>query len=175
MGMADPSRPEEEGQPRPPMIKDGNLQFKSVSSSCPPPGTIISILKLAKYYYSTVVTHHSTTSSQDNDEVEHQTLVRCTPKLVTALSGSPLSIADQLLAKGFMSEEVYRRLQKPSLGGDDMAREMVARVRGAVQLNSSKYTEFVQILQSDISLLSTGVIDTLHDTYSAIKLEQGNL
>lgn len=114
------------------------------------------------------------TSSRNNDGVaEHQTLVRCTPKLVTALSGSPLSIADQLLAKGIISREIYQSLLVPSLTPDKVAREMVVRVSSAVQLNSSKYTdsEFVQILQNDISLLSTGIVRTLHDTYSAIKLE----
>ena len=114
------------------------------------------------------------TSSQDDEGagiVEHQTLVRCTPKLVTALSGSPLSIADQLLAKRIISREVYQSLLVPSLTSDKVAREMVIRVSSAVQLNSSKYTEFVQILQNDISLLSTGIVGTLYDTYSAIKLE----
>ena len=112
------------------------------------------------------------TSSRNNDGVtEHQTLVRCTPKFVTALSGSPLSIADQLLAKGIISREIYQSLLVPSLTPDKVAREMVVRVSSAVQLNSSKYTEFVQILQNDISLLSTGIVGTLHDTYSAIKLE----
>ena len=47
----------------------------------------------------------------------------------------------------------------------------MVRVSSAVQLNSSKYTEFVQILQKDISLRSTGIVKTLCDTYSAIKLE----
>ena len=57
-----------------------------------------------------------------------------------------------------------------------MAREMVVRVSSAVQLNSSKYTKSVQILKKDISLQSTGILKTLHDTYSAIKLElQGNM
>ena len=112
------------------------------------------------------------TSSRNNDGVaEHQTLVRCTPKLVTALSGSPLSIADQLLAKGIISREIYQSLLVPSLTSDNVAREMVVRVSSAVQLNSNKYTEFIQILQKDISLLSTGIVGTLHDTYSAIKLE----
>ena len=119
------------------------------------------------------------TSSQDDEGagiVEHQTLVRCTPKLVTALSGSPLFIADELLAKGFISGEVYRSLcLVPSLTPDKVAREMVVRVSSAVQLNSSKYTEFVKILQKDSSLQSTGICKTLYDTYSAIKLElQGN-
>jgi hypothetical protein len=90
---------------------------------------------------------------------------------VTALSGSPLSIADRLLAKGIISREIYQSLLVPSLTPDMVAREMVVRVSSAVQLNSSKYIEFVQILQTDISLLSTGIIRMLHDTYSAIKLE----
>lgn len=118
-----------------------------------------------------------TTSSQEDahqsgaDHSYYQTLIKCTPKLVTALSGSPLPIADQLLSKGFMSQEVYRSLLVPSLTPDKAAREMVVIVSDIVQLNSRKYNEFVQILQNDISLLSTGIVQTLHDTYSAIKLE----
>ena len=82
---------------------------------------------------------------------------------MTALSGSPLSIADQLLAKRIIiSREVYQSLLVPSLTTDKVAREMVVRVSSAVQLNSSKYTDFVQILQKDISLLSTGIVGTLN-------------
>ena len=116
-------------------------------------------------------------SSQDDEGVvEYQTLVRCTPKLVTALSGSPLSIADQLLAKGIISPEFHKSLLVPSVTPDKVAREMVVRVSDAVQLNSSKYTEFKQILQNDISLRSTGIVETLHGTYSAIKLAlRGNV
>ena len=105
------------------------------------------------------------------DSPHYQTLLRCTPELVTALSGSPLSIADKLLAKAHISREVYQSLLVSSLTPDNMARKMVVSVSSAVQLNSRKYVEFVQILQNDISLLSTGIVKTLHDTYSAIKAE----
>ena len=78
----------------------------------------------------TVTTVRHTSSSQEDehqsgaDHPYYQTIVKCTPKLVTALSGSPLPIADQLLAKGFMSREVYRSLLVPSLTPDKTAREM---------------------------------------------------
>ena len=109
------------------------------------------------------------------DHPYYQTLLRCTPKLVTALSGSPHSVADKLLAGGLITPEVHESLFVPSLSAKDKARKMVIGVTGTVQLNSRKYVELAQILQNDTSLLSTGIVGTLHDTYSAVKLElQGN-
>ena len=105
------------------------------------------------------------------DHPYYQTLLRCIPKLVTALSGSPHSIADQLLAGGLISSEVYGCLLVPSLSPEDKARRMVIAVTSTVQLNSRKYMKFAEILQNDTSLLSTGIVGTLHDTYSAVKLE----
>ena len=124
----------------------------------------------------TIRTVRHTTSLHDLDD-EHQsgtdhpyyqTLLRCIPKLVTALSNAPLSAADQLLANGFISSETYSSLLVPSLTPDNMARRMVISVCSTVQLSSRKYIEFVQILQKDISLLSVGIVEYLHDTYSAI-------
>ena len=118
-----------------------------------------------------------TISQQADDEQSgvghpyYQTLIKCTPKLVSALSGSPLSIADELLARRFMSREVYQSLLVPSLTPDNVARQMVVSVTGAIQLSSRKYIEFVQILQRDFSLLSTGIVNILHNAYSEIKTE----
>ena len=118
--------------------------------------------------------HTATGIPQDDENLSgadhpyYQTLLRCTPQLVTVLSGSPNSIADQLLASGLISSEVYRCLLTPSLSADDKARRMVVGVTSTVQLNCRKYIKFAQILQNDISLLSTDIFKTLHDTYSAI-------
>ena len=90
---------------------------------------------------------------------------------MTALSGSPNSIADKLLASRLISPEIYGSLLVLSLSADDKARKMVVGVTTTVLLNSRKYIEFVHVLQNDISLLSTGIVDSLHDTYSAIKRE----
>ena len=148
--------------------QNGDLELSSVSSC------ILLPSQLARIYDIRTVRHTIPQEDEHQSETDspyYQTLLRCTPKLVTALSGSPLSVADELLGKALISSEVYRSLLVSSLTPDNKAREMVVSVSSAVQLNSSKYVEFIQILQNDISLLSTGIIKTLHDTYSAIKAE----
>ena len=135
------------------------------------------LLKLESCLFICRVVGKAAALPQDDDQSGRsnpyylQTLIKCTDKLVDALSGSPLTIADQLLAKGFISSEAYVGLLEPSLTAEHKARMMLKHVRSTVHLKPEKYIEFVQVLQNNIALYSTSIVDSLHNAYSTILRE----
>ena len=121
---------------------------------------------------STLKLHQDGDHDGSDDHNQYQTLIRCTDKLVLALSGSPRSIADKLVSEELISEEVHKSLQPLSLTSEDIARKMLDSVKTTVRLTPGRYKDFVQILQKDAELRNTKIIDSLHEAYSSILKDQ---
>ena len=81
-----------------------------------------------------------------SESVEYNTLIKCTDKLTIAFKSSPVSIANELLTKGFISPEAHgNMLSTPGLGEDVRATKLVTCVTDMVKMCPGKYYDFLSL------------------------------
>ena len=79
-----------------------------------------------------------------SESVEYKTLIKYIDKLTIAFKSSPVSIANELLANGFISSEVHgNMLSTPGLGEDVKATRLVTCVTDMVKVCPGKYDDFM--------------------------------
>lgn len=81
---------------------------------------------------------------------EFQTLLTCNSHLTAALRQNPLSIANGLLSKGFISQEVHSQMLLPTLTNGEKVSRMLIVVRDAVKIAQNpqeKFKNFLQVIQ----------------------------
>ena len=81
-----------------------------------------------------------------SESVEYKTLIKCLDKLTIAFKSAPVSIANELLANGFISSEAHgNMLSTPGLGEDVKATRLVTCVTDMVKMCPGKYYDFMSL------------------------------
>ena len=80
-----------------------------------------------------------------SESVEYKTLIKCFDKLTIAFKSSPISIANELLANGFISSEVHEQVLLPGLGDDVKATRLVKCVTDTVNACPGRYYDFMSL------------------------------
>lgn len=93
--------------------------------------------------------------SMMSDTAEYKTLIECSDKLISAFQADPFSIADKLLARGFIS---------PALHREALPRALVMSVIKQVELNKKRYYNFLEIVQEELWL--EDIKEVICNTYS---------
>ena len=81
-----------------------------------------------------------------NPSPEIKAILKLTPDLTTALSNEPLGVANELLSKGLISDEVYSEVLMPTSSATRKAAIMIESVSKVIELMPSKFTEFLEAL-----------------------------
>lgn len=80
------------------------------------------------------------------ESAEYKTLIKCIDKLRIAFKFSLVSIADELLANGFVSSEAHSNILTTSgWGEDEKASRLVKCVTDIVSVCSGKYHDFMAL------------------------------
>ena len=116
-------------------------------------------------------THHSVLSIDSGTNVYHsnvdnegyKAMLACHDKLVTALATDYLTIAGALLARGFISEEVYAKMLLPSSTSYEKGTILVTAVRERIKIAQQHFLELVKIFSEHTSTKS--VITLLQSAY----------
>ena len=93
------------------------------------------------------------------------TLVKCNEKLVIALSGDPLGVANALLPSGFIRERTLDQMQLQSKTPKEKATVLVADIKATVQLTPQRFHEFIDILNASPS--NSDIVKILKTTYAS--------
>ena len=81
-----------------------------------------------------------------SESVEYKTLIKFFDKLAIAFKSSPVSIANELFANGFIpSEALDNTLSASGLGEDAKATRLVNCVIDMVKMNAGKYYDFMSL------------------------------
>ena len=82
----------------------------------------------------------------EQKSIEYQTLIHCSDKLSIAFKNSLVSIADELLAKGFMPSDLHDDVLKAGLESDSVkASKLVKCVTDIVSICPEKYYDFMKL------------------------------
>ena len=80
------------------------------------------------------------------ESIEYQTLIHCSDRLSTAFKNSLVSIADKLLAKGFIPSELHDNVLNSGLEGDKVkASKLVKCVMDIVSICPGRYYDFMTL------------------------------
>ena len=84
-----------------------------------------------------------------NRSPELNAFVKCTPKLVTAISEEVNNIGDNLYSEDYLTRELYESLLSSGPGNEclNKARRIVSAVRKIIANKPSRFFKFVQILR----------------------------
>lgn len=77
-----------------------------------------------------------------SESVEHRTLVRYIDKLTLAFESAPVSITNELLAKGLISPEIHTNALTLGIGNDVKASQLVKCVMDQIHVCPGKYCDF---------------------------------
>ena len=99
-----------------------------------------------------------------NPSPEVRAMLKLTPNLTTALSNEPLGVANELLSKGLISDEIYSEVLMPTSSATRKAAIMIESARKVIKLNPSKFTEFLDIL-SELNCAS--LVESLRSIYKS--------
>ena len=99
-----------------------------------------------------------------NPSPEVKAILKLTPNLTTALSNEPLGVANELLSKGLISDEIYSEVLMPTSSATRKAAIMIESARKVIKLTPSKFTEFLEILSE---LSCTMLVENLRSTYQS--------
>ena len=92
---------------------------------------------------------------------EVRAILKLTPDLITALSNEPLGVANELLSKGLISDEVYSEVLMPTSSAARIAAIMIESARKVIKLTPSKFIEFLEILSE---LSCARLVESLRST-----------
>lgn len=106
--------------------------------------------------------YHLSSSSSDASP-EYEAVRQCTPSLVEASKQCITRIASNCLAKNLISEEVYDYIHT-SIPDSEKASRILKCVRGKIKNDSTKFNDFVVVLQSEKFL--EDVLTQLEETHS---------
>ena len=104
-----------------------------------------------------------------NPSPEVKAILKLTPDLTTALSNEPLGVANELLSKGLISDEVYSEVLESNYSATRKAAIMINSARKVVKLTPSKFTEFLEILSE---LNCARLVESLRSTYQSESTSQ---
>ena len=80
-----------------------------------------------------------------SESIEHETLVRYIDKLTLAFESAPVSIANELLAKGLISPEIHSNMLTLGIGKDVKATQLVKCVIDQIHVCPGKYYDFMAL------------------------------
>jgi hypothetical protein len=103
------------------------------------------------------------------DAVKHQTMIKCTVELRTAVTKHLDTLSGHLLAKGLITTENDDRLRNTYTPEANRAAELVAIIQGKVKQNHQNYDTFVDTLTEADSDYYSDILKTLSKT-----LHEGN-
>ena len=99
---------------------------------------------------------------------EVKTLNECYPKLTTALSLEPLTIASELFAQNLIPSSMMDEMLLPVVTSKQKASKLVTAVRSAVEINPGNYKVFVDVLEKEPS--RKDIVKILAAAYQRSKL-----
>ena len=87
---------------------------------------------------------------QPSLNVAHMAILSSFDKLVTALAADPLSIAASLLAKGFISSEVYSEMLLHSYTSQVKAGVLAMKVKDTISIAPKRFHELIQVFSEQL-------------------------
>ena len=95
---------------------------------------------------------HTTKSEVDRvSSKEHTAMVKCSDKLVTSLSTDILHMAEVLLAKEFITEEIHSKMLLSSSTPQMKATILVSAVRNKINIAPHRFRELMKIFSEETS------------------------
>ena len=95
---------------------------------------------------------HTTHSEVDRvSSKEHTAMVKCSDKLVTSLSTDILHMAEVLLAKEFITEEIHSKMLLSSSTPQMKATILVSAVRNKINIAPHRFRELMKIFSEETS------------------------
>ena len=91
---------------------------------------------------------NSGSSSASEAQDPYKVMVHCHDKLVTALSSDPQSVANTLVAKGFIPPNISE-IMHLNIIPQEKATILVEAIRGQIKIAPRRFHEFVNILKDD--------------------------
>ena len=95
---------------------------------------------------------------------EVRAISKLTPDLTMALSNEPLGVANELLSKDLISDEVYSEVLMSTSSATEKAAIMIESVSKVIKLMPSKFTEFLEALSE---LNYARLVESLRSTYQS--------
>ena len=105
-----------------------------------------------------------------DDTVEYRTMISCTSKLKTAVSGDLDRLCGWLFAKGLITKDHCSELGNRNIEDAKKAAKLVDLIQRKVNLNPDNYYTFIRILKED-SDYYRDILCILNRTYDS----QGNV
>ena len=103
-----------------------------------------------------------------NQLPEVKSILKQTPDLITALSNDPLGVAEILLSKELICEEVHSEMLIDSYIPRKKAAILVKAVRNTIKIAPDKFQVFLEILSEVVC--AKEVVERLHSTYQSESL-----
>ena len=100
-----------------------------------------------------------------NASPEVKSILSKTHDLRIAFSLEPLSVAEVLLSKGFISNEIMSRMLVVSYTPSEKAAILIEAVRNKIELAPTKFTELLEILSDQTC--AKDVVGSLRSTYQS--------
>ena len=95
---------------------------------------------------------HTTKSEVDGDTSrEHTTMVKCSDKLAISLSTDILHMAEVLLAKEFITEEIHSKMLLSSSTPQMKASILVSAIRNKINIAPHRFRELMKIFSEETS------------------------
>ena len=104
-----------------------------------------------------------------NQSPEVKSILEQTPELTTALSNDPLGVAEILLSKELVCEEVHSEMLIDSYTPKKKAAILVKAVRNTIKIAPDKFQVFLKIL-SERQVCAKEVVEKLRSTYQSESL-----
>ena len=104
---------------------------------------------------------------------EYQTIICCTSKLTTAISGNLMGLSGSLLEEGLISGDNFRELRNRSVEEADRAAKLVELVQHKVKLDNQNFFKFVGILEKEGSDYYREILKSLSEVYNSKGLSTG--
>ena len=82
--------------------------------------------------------------------MEVEVITQFTPDLVTAISDNVLSVSDQCLAKGLITESTYKKVLESRGTSEDRARTLLLAVKRSTEIDSSCFKIVLYILEENL-------------------------
>ena len=103
-----------------------------------------------------------------NQSPEVKSILKQTPELTTALSNDPLGVAEILLSKELICEEVHSEMLIDSYTPRKKASILVKALRNTIKIAPDKFQVFLETL-SEVSCANE-VVERLRSTYQSESL-----
>ena len=78
---------------------------------------------------------------------EYRTIIKCTPKLISAVKNDLGALSGELLAAGLISEDNSSALKNNHIDEPHRAADLVEFVRNKVLLDPRNYNKFIEVLK----------------------------